>query len=104
MKDCPGPDQRPAVPPGIASLPSPAFWNFTMSHLGHAGGSSALPDVMENAEMTQHDPGGEYDSCVTAIWFTPDLPGSQDNHLCNQTMGWGLPNTSQRKACKVLQP
>lgn len=104
MKDCPGPDQRPAVPPGIASLPSPAFWNSTMSRLGHAGRAPALPDVMEAADMTQHNSGGVYDSCVAAIWLTPDLPGSQDNHLCSQTVGWGPPNVSQRKAHRVLQP
>lgn len=61
MKDCPGPEQRASVPPGIASLPS-AFWNCTMSCLGHAGGALAPPDVMEAAEMTQYDLGGQYDS------------------------------------------
>lgn len=104
MKDCPGPDQRPAVPPGIASLPSPALWNPSGFHLGHAGSAPALPDVMEAAEMTQNDPGGDYASCVAAIWFTPDLPGSQDYHLYSQTMGWGLPNISQREACQYFSP
>lgn len=104
MKDCPGPAQWPAVPAGIASLPSPAFWSSTASHPLHAESAHALRDMKDAAYVSHHGSGGTYDRHVAALYLIPALPGPQDNHICSQTTGQGATIHFPKGLYRLLQP